>query len=584
LKYLNLSGNKRLEIKASRNDHNSVREKSITDFSQLTKLRVLGLMDVTLTIANIPDGTEDRRVRLSGSMIRSMSYGMADSLGRNEHLSLVDMVVPDFRGSRDEWLVGLFDGQALSTGGSKISKFLHESVEFFLKDELGKLRPEETPVTALRRAFLNLNKELATAAAQTLDEKGVGTASRHLSAGGNANSGAMLGPGDLASGGVATVVYMAKSKLYVANVGDAMAVLSRTDGTFQTLTKKHDPGSISELERIREAGGWVSRTGKLNDVLDTSRAFGYFHLMPAVNAAPDIQETALEGHEEMLILASKELWEFISLQSAVDIARTEKADLMRAAHKLRDMAIGYGATNKIMVMVLGVGDMKKPRRFPRAHSMSLGPNFADEDFPTVKVTRKRGKEPDNSVGLFFTRAMGMLAKESSNSIDTEVKSGHLMAISRWSSQISKARPLCGKHILLLCGPESAFTTTLCVDSSGRLVGMKLRRKAMLSWSVSPRLHRHCCGALMFSRTSWSKNGQMKSWNLKMDGKSKIRREKSSTRVCLSGWVCIGVHLCVSRILSLVVWIILGPLSTALPVSVLRRTAGRSPSVPTLLVR
>jgi adenylate cyclase len=65
------------------------------------------------------------------------------------------------------------------------------------------------------------------------------------------------------------------------------------------------------------------------------------------------------------------------------------------------MAIGYGATNKIMVMVLGVGDMKKPRRFPRAHSMSLGPNFADEDFPTVKVTRKRGKEPDNSVGLFF---------------------------------------------------------------------------------------------------------------------------------------------------------------------------------------
>jgi adenylate cyclase len=399
LKYLNLSGNKRLEIKPSKNDRDSAREKSITDFSQLTKLRVLGLMDVTLMITNIPDGTEDRRVRLSGSMIRSMSYGMADSLGRNEHLSLVDMVVPDFRGLRNEWLVGLFDGQALSTGGSKISKFLHESVEFFLKDELGKLRPEETPVTALRRTFLNLNKELATAATQTLDEKGVGTASRHLSAGGNANSNALLGPADLTSGGVATVVYMAKNKLYVANVGDAMAVLTRTDGTFQPLTTKHNPGNVSEIERIHEAGGWVSRTGKLNDTLDTSRAFGYFHLMPALNAAPDIQEIALEGHEEMLILASRELWEFISLQSAVDIARTEKADLMRAAHKLRDMAIAYGATNKIMVMVLGVGDMKKPKRFPRTQSMSLGNSFADDDpFPTVKVTRKRGKEPDNSVG------------------------------------------------------------------------------------------------------------------------------------------------------------------------------------------
>jgi adenylate cyclase len=383
LKYLNLSGNKRLEIKPGRNEGNASREKSITDFSQLTKLRVLGLMDVTLMIPNIPDQTEDRRVRLVGSMIRSMSYGMADSLGRGEHLSLIDMVVPDFRGSRDEWLVGLFDGQALSTGGSKISKFLHESLEFHLKEELNKLRPEETPATALRRTFLNLNKELASSAMQQMDDKGT---TRHPSTGG----GAMLGPVDLNSGGVATVVYNAGNRLFVANVGDAMAVLTRTDATHQVLTRKHDPGIPEEIERIHEAGGWVSRTGKLNDVLDTSRAFGYFHLMPAVIAAPDIQEIPLEGHEELLILASREIWEYLSPQEAVDIARTEKADLMQAAHKLRDIAIAYGARSKIMVMVLGVGDMRKPKRgFPRNHSMS---NAADEDYPTVKVTRKRGKE------------------------------------------------------------------------------------------------------------------------------------------------------------------------------------------------
>lgn len=382
------------------------REKSITDFSQLTKLRVLGLMDVTLMIpSGIPDGNDDRRVRLSGTSFRSVAYGMADSLGRGEHLSLVDLVVPDFRGLRDEWLVGLFDGQTLSTGGSKISKFLNESVASFLTDELTKLRQGETPATALRRVFLNLNKELATTATQTLDEKGVGAAaaSRHPSAGGGSPSSvSVLGPADLNSGGVATVVYMAKTTLFVANVGDAMAVLTRTDGTFVTLTKKHDPGLASELDRIREAGGWVSRTGKLNDVLDTARAFGYFHLMPAVNAAPDVLETEMEGIEDMLILGSRELWQYISPQSAVDIARAEKADLMRVAHKLRDMAIAYGATDKIMVMVLGVGDVGKPRRVPRALSMSLGQNYQDEDsFPTVKVTRKRGKEPDNSVSLGF---------------------------------------------------------------------------------------------------------------------------------------------------------------------------------------
>lgn len=381
------------------------REKSITDFSQLTKLRVLGLMDVTLMIpSGIPDGNDDRRVRLSGTSFRSVAYGMADSLGRTEHLSLVDLVVPDFRGDRDEWLVGLFDGQALSTGGSKISKFLNESIALLLTDELAKLKPGETAAKALRRVFLNLNKELATAT-QTLDERGVGamSASRHPSTNGSAsNYVSMLGPADLDSGGVATVAYMAKTTLFVANVGDAMAVLTRTDGTFAILTKKHDPGLPSELDRIREAGGWVSRTGKLNDVLDTARAFGYFHLMPAVNAAPDIQEIEMEGHEEMLILASRELWQYISFQSAVDIARKEKTDLMRAAHKLRDMAIAYGATNKIMVMVLGVGDVGKPRRAPRANSTSQGRDYPEEDtFPTVKVTRKRGKEPDNSVSLCF---------------------------------------------------------------------------------------------------------------------------------------------------------------------------------------
>jgi len=371
------------------------REKSITDFSQLTKLRVLGLMDVTL-MSNTPDPTEDRRVRLSGSMIRSMSYGMADSLGRHEHLSLIDMVVPDFRTSRDEWLVGLFDGQPLTTGGSKISKFLHESLEFFFKEELNKLKCDETPATALRRTFLNLNKELASTAMQPLDDKG---ATRHPSTGG----GAMLGPVDLDSGGVATVIYSASNMLYVANVGDATAVLTRTDNSHFVLTKKHDSGNPTELERIREAGGWVSRTGKLNDVLDTSRAFGYFHLMPAANAAPDIQEMPLEGHEEMLILASRELWEYLSVQAAVDIARTEKTDLMRAAHKLRDIAISYGATDKIMVMVLGIGDMKKLKRNPKAH-LSVGPGFTDDEYPTVKVTRKRAKPPDNSVRYILVPA------------------------------------------------------------------------------------------------------------------------------------------------------------------------------------
>lgn len=408
LKYLSLSGNKRLEIKPGRNDSRD--ERSIADFSQLSKLRVLGLMDVTLMIPNVPDQTEDRRVRLSGSMVKSMSYGMADSLGRSEHLSMIDMVIPDFRGNRNECIVGMFDGQALSTGGSKVSKFLHESLEFFLKEELDKLRVDEKPGKALHRAFLNLNKELATVAMQTFDEKNVSGVNSHR--GSIAPSAAVLGQDDLASGGVATVVYIDNNELYLANVGDAMALLVQTNGDHKVLTKRHEPGDAKESERIREAGGFVSRNGKLNDVLDVSRAFGYFHLMPCINAAPHIYETTISDQEELLIIASKEVWEYLSHQTAVDLARGERDDLMKAAHKLRDIAMAYGATNKIMVMILGVGDLKKAKNRMRTQSVSLGPgqNYPDEEafFQSVKATKRRGNKeiPDDSVGISFCLVIG----------------------------------------------------------------------------------------------------------------------------------------------------------------------------------
>ncbi|KAI5838347.1 phosphatase 2C-domain-containing protein [Morchella snyderi] len=400
LKYLSMSGNKRLEIKPGRNDSNSERHHAITDFTQLSKLRVLGLMDVTLTIPNVPDQTEDRRIRLSGSMVRSMSYGMADSLGRSEHLSMIDMVIPGFRGNRNECIVGMFDGQALSTGGSKVSKFLHESLEFFLKEELDKLRADEKPGKALHRAFLNLNKELATVAMQTFDEKNVSGINTHR--GSIAPSAAVLGQDDLASGGVATVVYIKDNELYLANVGDAMAILVQTNGDHKLLTKKHDPGNPLEAERIREAGGYVSRNGKLNDSLDVSRAFGYIHLMPCVNASPHIHETTISDQEDFLIIASREVWEYLSYQTAVDLARSEREDLMKAAHKLRDIAMAYGATNKIMVMILGVGDLKKAKLRTRTQSVSVRPGqgFPNDEQPqTAVIARKRrGKTeiPDDS--------------------------------------------------------------------------------------------------------------------------------------------------------------------------------------------
>ncbi|KZF22381.1 PP2C-domain-containing protein [Xylona heveae TC161] len=398
LKYLNLSGNKRLEIKPNPSSYNygssGAREgRDLTNFNSLTSLRVLGLMDVTLTIPSVPEQTEDRRVRTSGSLAGSMTYGMADSLGRNEHLSTIDMIVPKFRGHETETLLGMFDGQALSSGGSKVAKFLQENFSFQFGEELKRLESlRETPVDALRRAFLALNKDLATVASQSMDEK-------ELRGSQLGHRGSIVAPilssDDLASGSVATVLFLQGMELYVANVGDAQAMLVHSEGGYRILTRKHDPAEPSERQRIREAGGYVSRQGKLNDVLDVSRAFGYTQLMPAVMAAPHVSQITLKEQDEMVLIASKELWQYLTPDVAVDIARQERGDLMRAAQKLRDLAIAFGATGKIMVIMIGVGDLKKRERARnRAQSMSMGPLGSPDE---QVFSSKRGKRPRDAV-------------------------------------------------------------------------------------------------------------------------------------------------------------------------------------------
>ena len=394
LKYLNLSGNKRLEIKPAQTSLHNREGRDLTDFSALHKLRVLGLMDVTLMVPSIPDQTEDRRVRTSGSYAGSMTYGMADTLGRNEHLSTIDMVVPKFGGHEAETLLGMFDGQALSSGGSKVAKFLHENFNYYFSDEMSRLRKgSETPADALRRTFLSLNKELATAANQSLE----GTP-HHIAHRGSISSLALTQE-DANSGGVATVMFLQGMELYIANVGDAQAVLIQCEGGHKIITRKHHPAEPSERQRIRQAGGYVSRNGKLNDVLDVSRAFGYIQMMPAVHAAPHTAQISLKEQDEMILIASKELWEYLTPDFVVDVARSERGDLMRAAQKLRDLAMAFGATGKIMVMILGVSDIKlRERQRYRAQSLSMGPSgmMDDQFFPSKRP--KRSKDgPDDSV-------------------------------------------------------------------------------------------------------------------------------------------------------------------------------------------
>jgi hypothetical protein len=95
LKYLNLSGNKKSDLKRN-NDGKRVLDEHgrvLSDFSRLSHLRALGLMDVMTTfLPNIPEDSDERRVRTSQTEVNGMSYGIANTVGRNGYLITVDLV------------------------------------------------------------------------------------------------------------------------------------------------------------------------------------------------------------------------------------------------------------------------------------------------------------------------------------------------------------------------------------------------------------------------------------------------------------------------------------------------------------
>ncbi|KAK6996951.1 adenylate cyclase [Favolaschia claudopus] len=370
LRYLNLSGNTRLHIKSDvstpghRQSMSTVNRESLAGFSELSQLRVLGLMDVTITTTgtntgDIPDENDDRRVRTSSSIVNGMSYGIADTLGKNEHLNMLDLV-HEFRGMSKDAVFAMF-GRAqppkqlpAATTSNRLAKYLQENfIRVFISqiNSLDRGRHEGVP-DALRRSFLKLNQDLH----DTLF-----SATRKMSQTSTGTNQVLTDPSVVRSGASGIVVYVVDKRMYVANVGNALAVVSK-GGSAVPLSRKHDPYDRAETARIRAAEGWISPPGLVSDEIDISRSFGFYHLMPIVNARPDIFTYDLSEQDEFVIIANRGLWDYVSYQTAVDIA--QRTEPMVAAQKLRDFAISYGADGSTMIMVIGVAGLFKGASAP----------------------------------------------------------------------------------------------------------------------------------------------------------------------------------------------------------------------------
>ncbi|KAH0879581.1 hypothetical protein HID58_066975, partial [Brassica napus] len=164
----------------------------------------------------------------------------------------------------------------------------------------------------------------------------------------------ILSHSDLGRGGstAVTAILLNGRHLWVANVGDSRAVLSQGGQAIQ-MTIDHEPHT--ERLSIEDKGGFVSNmpgdVPRVNGQLAVSRAFGDKSLKTHLRSDPDVKDSSVDAHTDVLVLASDGLWKVMANQEAIDIARRIK-DPLKAAKELTTEALRRDSKDDISCIVV----------------------------------------------------------------------------------------------------------------------------------------------------------------------------------------------------------------------------------------
>lgn len=183
---------------------------------------------------------------------------------------------------------------------------------------------------------------------------------------------------DMVSGTTCVSALIIGNLLVVSNAGDSRAVISRRRGEAEALTCDHNPGRPDEQQRIEKRGGYVYRIGtvwRVQGGLAVSRAIGDANFKQLISAEPDTTIIPITGDCDFLILASDGLWDKVSDQKAVDIAKpfclqNEVPEVNRiplvgpssACQKLVEVARARGSNDDITVMIVQLSHFLKAEK------------------------------------------------------------------------------------------------------------------------------------------------------------------------------------------------------------------------------
>jgi protein phosphatase PTC1 len=146
--------------------------------------------------------------------------------------------------------------------------------------------------------------------------------------------------------------------LTTANVGDARAVLCRAGGAVR-LSRDHRAADEDERARIEARGGFVC-AGRVNGVLEVSRALGDHCFKSSVISVPYVNETVLGEADEFVVLACDGVWDFMDEDTVIGVACDafdDGASAPNVAAILVKAALAAGSTDNVTVLCVRFTDM-----------------------------------------------------------------------------------------------------------------------------------------------------------------------------------------------------------------------------------
>jgi len=257
------------------------------------------------------------------------SAGYADTIGKRPTMEDKLVIFGQFNNQSDQEYFAIFDGHGGTASSAYAGKHLHKHLIKSLGDKSDSLSDDDVS-KALIKSFENCQECIAKE--------------------------------DIEAGTTALVAYIRKNQLFIANLGDARAVLITKDEKGERASYDHKPHDPIEEARVVKAGGHVTKsvhkgvvTARVNGMLAVSRSLGDNSLRAYLSCTPQIHGPFDTTKYEGLVLGCDGVWDVVSDNTAARLAFEQlKKDnnVEQAAINIRNKAYTRESRDNISVIVI----------------------------------------------------------------------------------------------------------------------------------------------------------------------------------------------------------------------------------------